>query len=79
MRGLRETPAQALEDRLVPLLASAVRGGEDLSASALVRGLGGPTRRTNLVEARLRPLDWACLVGAAVVAALAVATPLLCY
>ena len=53
-RSLTDT----VEARLVPLLVSAVRGSEDLSASALLRGLGGPSRRTNLQSARMRAQDW---------------------
>lgn len=50
--GLRN-PVTVLEDTVVPLIAISVRLGEDLAASALVRGLGGPQRRTSI--ARLGP------------------------
>ncbi len=37
-----------LEYRLVPLFISCVKIGEELSCSALTRGLGSPTKRTNI-------------------------------
>lgn len=81
MRGRKmiRNPISAIEGRLVPLLVSAVRGGEDLSASALVRGLGGPTARTNMSEAHMRARDWISVALLAAAAACAVATPLLYY
>lgn len=48
--GLSQGPIVATENRLVPLLASAVRGGEDLSAAALTRGLGAPVARSNICQ-----------------------------
>lgn len=39
-----------LEYRLVPLLTCSSRIGEELSAAALTRGLGGNVRRTNVCE-----------------------------
>ena len=37
-----------VEYRLVPLIVSVVKIGDELSAAALTRGLGAPGRRTNL-------------------------------
>lgn len=51
MRGIRfggGKPAKMLEYRIVPLLISCVKIGEELSAAALTRGLGAPVRRTNI-------------------------------
>ena len=67
----------AAESRIVPLLVSAVRGGDDLSASALVRGLGAPTPRTNMRAARMR--DWACVALLLAATACAVATPFMLF
>ena len=39
-----------LEYRLVPMMISAVKIGEELSQAALTRGLGAPVKRTNLAE-----------------------------
>lgn len=55
--GLSQGPFQAVENRLVPLLASAVRGGEDLSAAALTRGLGAPVLRTNICQIGFKACD----------------------
>ena len=37
-----------LEYRLVPMMICSVKIGEELSAAALTRGLGGPVKRTNI-------------------------------
>lgn len=39
-----------LEYRLIPLMMSIAKIGEELSAAALTRGLGGLKKRTCLVE-----------------------------
>jgi energy-coupling factor transporter transmembrane protein EcfT len=39
-----------MEYRLVPLFISCVKIGEELSCSALTRGLGSPTKRTNICK-----------------------------
>ena len=53
MRGIglgktRGGPVALLEYRLVPLFISCVKIGEELSSSALTRGLGNPIKRTNI-------------------------------
>ena len=53
MRGIGgaialKSPVKALEYRVVPLMVSVVKIGEELSASALTRGLGNPGKRTNI-------------------------------
>ena len=54
MRGLRlgaggfKRPMAMLEYRLVPLLMSSVKIGDELSAASLTRGLGSPVKRTNI-------------------------------
>ena len=53
MRGIRfggKHPGRMLEYRLVPLMISIVKIGDELSAAALTRGLGAPVRRTDLCE-----------------------------
>lgn len=37
-----------VEYRLVPLMVSVVKIGDELSAAALTRGLGAPVKRTNV-------------------------------
>lgn len=41
-----------LEYRLVPLMVSVVKIGDELSAAALTRGLGAPVKRTKRVPDR---------------------------
>ena len=51
MRGVRLGGGKAgaiLEYRLVPMMICSVKIGEELSAAALTRGLGGPVKRTNI-------------------------------
>lgn len=75
--GLSQGPITAAENRLVPLLASAVRGGEDLSAAALTRGLGAPIQRTNICKIGLRGCDVILLLICAAAAVSVVAVNML--
>ena len=53
MRGIRfggRHPLLMVEYRLVPLMVSVVKIGDELSAAALTRGLGAPVRRTNVCQ-----------------------------
>ena len=53
MREIRlggRNAAQMLEYRLVPLITCCAKIGEELSAAALTRGLGGEVRRTNVCK-----------------------------
>ena len=66
MRGIHLGGAKAtqvLEYQMVPMMTSMVRIGEELSASALTRGLGGPTRRTNICRIGFRGQDYMLLAG----------------
>ena len=69
MRGVGgANVAKLVEYRLVPLVEVTTRSGDDLAASALVRGLGAPVRRTNIARVGFRWTDAlavAMLVGAA--------------
>lgn len=58
-------PAMMLEYRLIPLMMSIAKIGEELSAAALTRGLGGLKKRTCLVELHFGIYD----AGIAVIAA----------
>ena len=60
MRGIRPggtRAGQVLEYQMVPMITSSVRIGEELSASALTRGLGSPMKRTNICRIGLRAQD----------------------
>ena len=53
MRGISlggKNAGKMLEYRLVPLLTCSAKIGEELSAAALTRGLGGNVRRTNVCD-----------------------------
>ena len=72
MRGIHLGGARAgqvLEYQLVPMMTSTVRIGEELSASALTRGLGAPVRRTNICRIGFRVQDVILLMGCLFVAA----------
>ena len=45
---LRKDPSALLEYRVIPLMMSVVKIGDELSAAALTRGLGGLKRRTSI-------------------------------
>ena len=68
--GVLRHPLVIAERFLVPLLSSIARVADDLAASSVVRGLGGPTRPTSLT--RLRATAWdevalACVAGVIVI------------
>ncbi|MBE6049590.1 MAG: energy-coupling factor transporter transmembrane protein EcfT [Clostridium sp.] len=50
MGSLFKSPLKMLEYRMVPLLMSSVKIGEELSAASLTRGLGGKDKRTNICD-----------------------------
>lgn len=55
-RGVLRHPLVIAERFLVPLLSSIARVADDLAASSVIRGLGGPSRPTSLT--RLRVTSW---------------------
>ncbi|MGL9971911.1 energy-coupling factor transporter transmembrane component T [Enterococcus sp. DIV1420a] len=55
-------PIKYIEYRLVPLMSSIVQIGNDLTAAALTRGLGGKSQRTSIYDVKLRNLDLTVLV-----------------
>ena len=55
------------EFRMIPLLFSCVNIGEELSAAAITRGLGGETKRSSLIELKLGYLLMAFLTAATVI------------
>ena len=53
MRGITFGGGNALkmiEYRMIPVLFSCVNIGDELTAAAITRGLGGKTKRTSVVE-----------------------------
>ena len=68
--GLRNGPVALLEYRLVPLMISLVKTGDDLSAAAATRGLSAEEQRTNLCCLRFGVLDGLlCFTGLGVLIA----------
>ena len=65
--GWKRGPVAMLEYRFVPLIVSVVRIGDELSAAALTRGLGGPIRRTNYCKIGFSAWDFACIAFLAAV------------
>lgn len=55
--GIRKGPVVMLEYRLVPLIVSVVKIGDELSAAAVTRGLGGDCKRTNCCQIGFRFWD----------------------
>ena len=53
---------------MIPLLFSCVNIGDELSAAAITRGLGGKVKRTNVEELRLRFIDWLLITAFTAVA-----------
>ncbi len=52
-----------VEYRMIPLLFSCVNIGDELSAAAITRGLGGEVRRTSVVKLRMGVLDYLLIAG----------------
>lgn len=74
LRGLRPGarsfllhPVRSGEMLLIPLLSTVVRVGDELAASALIRGLGLRTRQTTIAELRFRVSDALLLAATAAV------------
>ena len=72
--GNIRNPMEMLEYRFVPLLMSLVSIGNDLSASALTRGLDAPGRRTSVCRLKFRTADAAVLVFCASAVGLLIAS-----
>ena len=53
-----KNPFKMVEFYMVPILISAVKTSDDLSAASLTRGLSNPKKRTHLVEVRLNKFDY---------------------
>ncbi|MCR5468760.1 MAG: energy-coupling factor transporter transmembrane protein EcfT [Lachnospiraceae bacterium] len=52
-----------LEYRMIPLLFSCVNIGDELSAAAITRGLGGEVKRSSVVELKMSIADYLLIVG----------------
>ena len=73
MRGIRfggKNPFLMVEYRLVPLMVSVVKIGDELSAAALTRGLGAPVKRTNVCQIGFHVQDMIAILLCAICFAL---------
>lgn len=76
LRGLANTgdllrhPARFVEWLTVPVIASTLRVGDDLTASALLRGLGSTSRPTSIHRTRIGFADTLIIAAIAVAASL---------
>ena len=72
--GSLRKPIQMLEYRMVPLLVSITSIGNDLSISALTRGLDAPCKRTNMCSIGFHIQDYiAIIVSVSILVLMAVA------
>lgn len=69
MRGIRflgKHSSKMLEYRVIPMITCSVKVGEELSASALARGLGSPVKRTNICDIGFHGVDVIVFIIAAI-------------
>jgi len=62
--------AKMIEFRMIPLLFSCVNIGDELSAAAITRGLGGKVKRTSATELVMHVPDWLMIVAFTAAAAI---------
>ena len=70
MRGIMlggGNPFKMIEFRMIPLLFSCVNIGDELSAAAITRGLGGKGKRSSVVELKMHFTDYLLIMGFAAV------------
>ena len=66
MRGISlggGNAAKMIEYRMIPLIFSCVNIGDELSAAAITRGLGGNVKRTSVEKLKLRVADWLLIIA----------------
>lgn len=56
-----KNPLKLIEFYMIPILISAVKTADELSAASLTRGLSNPQPRTHLIEVNLNKLDYMLL------------------
>lgn len=56
-----KSPLKMIEFYMIPILISAIKTADELSAASLTRGLSNPEPRTHLLEVGLNKLDYALL------------------
>jgi energy-coupling factor transport system permease protein len=73
--GMLRHPILSIERFTVPMIAASLRASEDLSASAILRGLGSHHRPTAMVAPRFGIADLLLALAVAALVAVAVLTP----
>jgi len=66
MRGIRFGGGNAvkmIEFRMIPLLFSCVNIGDELSAAAVTRGLGGKVKRSSIVDLKFKVQDYLLIIA----------------
>jgi energy-coupling factor transport system permease protein len=56
-----KNPLKLIEFYMIPILISAVKTADELSATSLTRGLSNPEPRTHMLEVKLAGFDYALL------------------
>lgn len=56
-----KNPLKLIEFYMIPILVSAVKTADELSAASLTRGLSNPNGRTHLVDVKLNKMDYLLL------------------
>ena len=56
-----KNPLKLIEFYMIPILISAVKTADELSAASLTRGLSSPGKRTHLLEVKFTKIDYALL------------------
>ncbi|MGO2312940.1 energy-coupling factor transporter transmembrane component T [Brachybacterium tyrofermentans] len=74
-RGLVRHPILAVERFTVPMIAASLRASEDLSASALLRGLGSHRTPSSMDPPRFGAVDLLLVLAVAALAAASLAMP----
>lgn len=80
MRGIKlggKKSSKILEYKLIPMITCSVKIGEELSASAITRGLGAPIKRTNICRLKFRLADIMLILFCCFVVLWAIAAPIL--
>ena len=51
-----------LECKIVPLIMSATKTADELSAAAITRGIENPVKKTCVIDLRLHYYDWLAMI-----------------
>lgn len=80
MRGIKlggKKSSKILEYKLIPMITCSVKIGEELSASAITRGLGAPVKRTNICQLKFRFADIMLILFCCFIVFWAIVAPIL--